>query len=67
VPGKGKKNLTANVDERVRAYVILRGAAGEYTASKMGGMIIRWWLAQGAPPVIEGEPRRVESSMGAGD
>lgn len=55
-PGKGKTQLGVTLDARRAAYVMVRGRAGEYAASKMVGMIVRWWLEQGAPAVIDGEP-----------
>jgi hypothetical protein len=54
-PGKGKTQLGVTLDARRAAYVILRAKAGEYSASKMTGMIVRWWMDKGAPAVIEGE------------
>lgn len=53
--GKGKANLTANVTARVRAFVALRGKANEWTASKMAGHVVQYWLNAGAPAVIPHE------------
>lgn len=55
--GKGKANVTANVTERFRAYLLLRARAnGEMSVGKLAGLVFKWWLAQGAPAVIDGEP-----------
>lgn len=53
--GKGKSLLAANVDSKVHAYVTLRAKHNEWSGTKMTGMILKWWLAQGAPTVVEGE------------
>lgn len=53
--GKTKSNLTANVDPRVRAYVILRARANDWTPSKTLAKVIHLWLSEGAPAVSDND------------
>jgi hypothetical protein len=55
--GKGKDNLTINVDRRLKGYVFLRGKRLDLTMSKFAGKVMEWWIASGAPPVTEGEQK----------
>lgn len=55
MPQKAKSNLTANVPDRVRAYVILRARTADWTPSKMTAKVISLWLAQGAPAVADND------------
>jgi hypothetical protein len=56
--GEGKDNLTAHTTQRIKGYVYRRSLRLDLTMSKFTGLLIQWWLDQGAPPVSEADRDR---------
>jgi hypothetical protein len=53
--GKGKVNISVHARAEVAGYIDARADRLDWTRSKFTGIIVQWWLAQGAPPIHQAE------------